>query len=105
MLRFARAPDGAVGFDVRAQLPGRGAWTCASEACVRKAVDREAFQRAFDAPVIAKADELAAQVRATLTAEALAGLGMLRRTGTLAAGRDDVERALQGGAVGAVVVA
>ena len=29
-LRFARSPDGAVGFDVKARLPGRGAWVCAT---------------------------------------------------------------------------
>lgn len=109
MLRFARSPDGAVGFDVRARLPGRGAWTCAVEACVRKAVTASAkgggLERAFEEPVIANADALAASVRATLEDEAMKGLGLLRRSTRLGAGRDDVARHLAGGRVKALVLA
>jgi predicted RNA-binding protein YlxR (DUF448 family) len=109
MLRFARAPDGTVGFDVRARLPGRGAWTCAKDACVKKAVEASAkgggLERAFDDKVLAKADELAAQVRATLEDEALRGLGLLKKSGRLGAGRADVARAFADGRVTALVLA
>jgi uncharacterized protein len=105
MLRFARAPDGALGFDVRARLPGRGAWTCAKEACVKKAVDKGGFERAFEEPVLAKADDLALQVRTTLENEAMQGLGLLKRSARLAAGREDVSRANAAGLVSALVLA
>jgi predicted RNA-binding protein YlxR (DUF448 family) len=105
MLRFARAPDGSLGFDVRARLPGRGAWTCAKEACVKKAVDKGGFERAFEETVLAKADELAAQVRVTLESEAMHGLGLLKRSAHLAAGREDVSRAFAAGRVTALVLA
>lgn len=104
MLRFARAPDGSLGFDVRARLPGRGAWTCARAACVARAGDRGAFERAFEAPVLGAAG-LPAVVAQTLAAEVGAGLGLLRRAGRLAAGRDDVSRALAESLVTALVLA
>src|SRR5688500_442146 len=78
LLRFVRAPDGEVWFDVAADMPGRGAWTCPDPACVDKARERGGFARAFEAPVIAPVD-LAARVRMVLENEALKGLGLLRR--------------------------
>ncbi len=106
MLRFARAPDGGVGFDVRARLPGRGAWTCADPACVEKAIFKGGFARAFEAPVlVADAAAFVAGVRAVLEAEALAGLGLLRKAGALSAGRDEVARAVGAGGVSALVLA
>ena len=105
MLRFARAPDGTVGFDVRARLPGRGAWSCAAEPCVKKAVDKGGLARAFEAPVIVVAELLAASVLATLEDEAMKGLGLLRRSTRLGAGRDDVARHLADGRVSALVLA
>lgn len=104
MLRFARAPDGALGFDVRARLPGRGAWTCARPECVRRAVEKGGFERAFEAPVLARPAPLADAVAAALGGEVSAGLGLLRRAGRLAAGRDDVARALEAGTVTAFVL-
>lgn len=109
MLRFARAPDGAVGFDVRARLPGRGAWTCAVLACVKKAADASAkgggLERAFEEAVIVQADALAASVALILEDEAMKGLGLLRRSTRLGAGRDDVARHLAEGRVKALVLA
>jgi predicted RNA-binding protein YlxR (DUF448 family) len=92
-----RAPDGAVAFDVRARLDGRGAWTCARAACVARAVDKGGFARAFEAPIIADAD-LVGAVRAVLSREVLQALGLLRKAGQLVAGRDEVARAVVDGA-------
>ncbi|GAB3620356.1 YlxR family protein [Glutamicibacter endophyticus] len=41
----------AVRLDIAATATGRGAWTHADQQCVRKAVQRKAFHRAFRAPV------------------------------------------------------
>ena len=94
LLRFARSVDGAVGFDVAARLPGRGAWVCASKACLDKATDPKhgGFQRSFDAAVVFDGPALRDQVRALLNADVLARLGLLRRQGDLVLGRDEVAR-------------
>jgi predicted RNA-binding protein YlxR (DUF448 family) len=94
MLRFARATDGVVAFDVAARLPGRGAWVCAGARCLDKAVEPKqgGFARAFDAAVVTGGAALAAQVRAVLRADVLSRLGLLRRAGDLVLGRDEVAR-------------
>ncbi|WP_313811615.1 YlxR family protein [Glutamicibacter sp.] len=45
------APPRAVLLDVHSNASGRGAWTHENEKCVRQAVQRRAFARAFRAPV------------------------------------------------------
>ncbi len=51
LLRFVRAPDGAVVPDLRHKLPGRGVWVTADAKVVAQAVKRKAFARGFKAEV------------------------------------------------------
>ena len=99
MLRFARSIDGAVGFDVAARLPGRGAWLCATTACLATVTEPrhsnkqpEHWARSFDAAVVFEGPALREQVRVLLNGDVLARLGLLRRQGDLVLGRDDVAR-------------
>ncbi|HEY1097783.1 MAG TPA: DUF448 domain-containing protein [Myxococcota bacterium] len=94
LLRFARSADGAVGFDLKNRVPGVGAWLCPSASCLNKALDPKhgAFARAFEAAVVFDAPALRAQVIAMLDGEVKNALGLLRRQGTLATGRDEVAR-------------
>jgi predicted RNA-binding protein YlxR (DUF448 family) len=46
LLRWALV-DGAVIADPEARLPGRGAYTCRTRACLRRAIGRRGFERAF----------------------------------------------------------
>jgi len=96
LLRFARSPDGAVGFDVRARLPGRGAWVCATPSCLQKASDPKhgGFARAFDAAVVFDGATLRREVEEALHADVCDRLGLLRRQGSLILGRDDAIRHL-----------
>src|ERR1700710_90886 len=47
LIRFVVSPDRQVVPDIRAKLPGRGAWVLADAATVAMAVKRKAFSRAF----------------------------------------------------------
>jgi predicted RNA-binding protein YlxR (DUF448 family) len=96
LLRFARSPDGAVGFDVNNRLPGRGAWVCATAACLHKATESKhgGFARAFDAAVTFDAAVLRAEVPQMLLSQVTDRLGLLRRQGSLLLGRDEVIRRL-----------
>lgn len=69
LIRFVLGPDGTVVPDLRARLPGRGAWLTPTRAVVNEAVKRRAFQRAFkskDAVASDLADRIAEGLRADL---------------------------------------
>ncbi|BCT75733.1 hypothetical protein SCMU_15750 [Sinomonas cyclohexanicum] len=56
LLRLVVDPDDAlrVVVDPRRRLPGRGAWLHPDRACLKQAVKRRAFHRAFRGPVDAR---------------------------------------------------
>lgn len=96
MLRFVRAPDGTVVFDLKRRLPGRGAWVEARHESVAIAARKNHFSRAFKAPTRAP-DDLDAQVRDQLAANVLGALGLERRAGRLAVGFAECEAVLRKG--------
>lgn len=104
LLRFVRAPDGGVGFDVRARMDGRGAWTCPRPECIERAVERGGFARAFSAPVLVSSD-LVADVRAALLHDVLNGLSLLRRQSLLWPGRTEASKRFATGEAAHVVAA
>jgi len=93
LLRVALAPDGTVVPDLRARLPGRGAWVSADRASVDRAVGKSLFNRAFERPVTAPPD-LADRFEALLAERVLSVLGLARRAGRLAIGYDAVRQAI-----------
>lgn len=106
LIRFVAGPDGVVVPDLKARLPGRGAWVRADEATVRLAVRKGHFRRALksDATVTAPAD-LAASVGALLTARALEALGMATAQGAVIAGQVKVADGVRKGRFGIVLFA
>lgn len=102
MLRFALSPEGVVTPDIRRKLPGRGVWTRLDKATVARAAVKSAFARGFRKPVKAS-PELADEVDALLTADALQFLSFVNKSGLCVAGHAKVEAALRGGRVAAVI--
>ncbi len=51
MLRVVRSPEGRVSLDPTGKKPGRGAYVCRSEDCLKRAIKSRALERAFMAPV------------------------------------------------------
>ena len=68
LLRVVRAPDGGVSFDFRGKAPGRGAYVCRSEECLKRAIRSRAIERAFEV-------KIPEEVYAQLTAQMEAGDG------------------------------
>jgi predicted RNA-binding protein YlxR (DUF448 family) len=93
LIRFVLGPDGAVVPDLKARLPGRGAWVTATRAAIAEAVRRKLFARAFRTDVVAPAD-LADLVDRLLEAQALASLSLANKAGAVVAGFSKVEAAL-----------
>ncbi|WP_336493099.1 DUF448 domain-containing protein, partial [Methylobacterium nigriterrae] len=69
LIRCVIGPEGQVVPDLRARLPGRGAWVTARRAEVEEAVRRRLFQRAFRSKCVEVPADLAERVAAGLRAD------------------------------------
>jgi uncharacterized protein len=104
MLRFALDPAGAVVPDIRHKLPGRGAWTRLDFATVSRAASKQAFSRAFRGKADAPA-KLAETVDSLLERDALQALSLANKAGLVVAGAFKVDKAIEAGAVAALIEA
>lgn len=104
MIRFVRAPDGALTPDIRSRLPGRGAWVTARAEVVAEAVKKQAFARQLKAKVTAT-PALVAEVDRLLEADCLQSLSMANKAGLAITGFGKVCQALEAGAVGVALEA
>ena len=93
LIRFVRAPDGAVVPDLRRRLPGRGVHVTASAAHVATAERKHLFARAFGEPVNVAAG-LAERTEHLLEERALQALSLARKAGSAVLGRAKVETTL-----------
>ena len=51
LIRVVRSPEGTVSLDFKGKLPGRGAYICPSEACLKKALKSKALDRNLEVAV------------------------------------------------------
>ncbi|MCJ2138040.1 RNA-binding protein [Methylobacterium sp. J-026] len=102
MIRFVRGPDGTVVPDLRAKLPGRGAWISARREAVATAVRKNLFARAFKGPAPTDPD-LPDRIAAALREDLRQAIALANKAGCLVAGFSKVEAAI-GGQPGAVAV-
>jgi len=89
--------------DLSKKLPGRGAWLCAKQNCLRRALQKGAFARAFQDAVIVDETDVLTQVQSALTAAVKSQLGLAFRSGQLLAGREKVFAGLKAGDVSLVI--
>jgi hypothetical protein len=95
LVRYVRAPDGTVMVDYRGRLPGRGAYTCLNAECIRHAVTRRQFDRAFRGACLpVSADALRQGLVEELHRRLVALLGMARKSSQIIAGGNLVLDAL-----------
>ncbi len=95
LVRYVLAPDGNVLVDYREKLPGRGAYTCLNRACIRQAVAKKQFDRAFRMacrPV--SAEDLCGSLIEELHGRLTALLGMARKSSQILSGSNLVLEAL-----------
>ena len=48
LIRVVKSPEGAISLDFVGKKPGRGAYVCRDEACLKKARKSKALERAFE---------------------------------------------------------
>lgn len=102
MIRFVRAPDGAVIPDVKRKLPGRGLWITATRQAVAEGVKRNVFARGFKAEV-RPAGDLPALTERLLEQSALDALAMAGKARLALHGAAKVENALSRGQAVAIL--
>src|ERR1039457_3872590 len=67
LIRFVLSPQAELVADIEAKLPGRGAYTCISQACLQAALKQRQFSRAFKREVITVTpDKMTGQVGGTM---------------------------------------
>lgn len=93
LIRFVVGPGQEVVPDIRARLPGRGAWVSGEAETLRLALRRKSFGRAFKAQVSVGAD-LVEQVDSLLEADALQALSLANKAGLVTCGTSKVEEAI-----------
>jgi predicted RNA-binding protein YlxR (DUF448 family)/ribosomal protein L7Ae-like RNA K-turn-binding protein len=104
LLRLVRAPDGELAIDLRARLPGRGAWVHPDRACVERLEAKPGLlQRALRGQV--RTDGLLARVREVVWVALQDGLSQAAAGGHLVGGHDRLVAALADGRVSWVVLA
>ena len=94
LIRFVAGPQGTVEPDLKARLPGRGAWVSAQYEVVERAARKGAFAHALKSGAVA-ADDLADQVLHLLEQRALGAIGLAARSGAVVTGFSKVDRALR----------
>jgi predicted RNA-binding protein YlxR (DUF448 family) len=93
LIRFVRAPDGAVVPDLARKLPGRGLWVSLDAAVLADAIKRKLFARGFQAETVIPPD-LPYIVSRQLRQQALSLLSLARKAGEAVAGFMKVEEML-----------
>lgn len=63
LIRVVRAPDGTVSLDPVGKKPGRGAYVCRSEDCLRRAIKQKQLERQLEVQLT---DEVAQQLQQTI---------------------------------------
>ena len=64
LIRVVRSPEGEVSVDLTGRKPGRGAYICRNEECLRKAQKSKQLERVFEASMAKEVyDRLAQEIR------------------------------------------
>lgn len=96
LLRFVLSPDGVLLPDLMHKLPGRGAYTCLDDSCIRKACERKQFARAFRVDEVrADAGELRERILGCMEERIASYLALANKAGKVVSGSDQVAEFLR----------
>ena len=104
MIRFVLGPDDRVVPDLKAKLPGRGAWVSATREAVETAVKRRQFRRAFRSERADPEPGLADAIGEVLRADLRQSLALANKAGCVVTGFNKVEAEIGGRAGVAAVI-
>lgn len=96
LIRFVAGPDGHLVPDIKANLPGRGAWILASKSVLEEAIRRKSFTHSLKSDIIVDSD-VVDLVDRLLVKAALGRLALARKAGSVVTGATKVEQAIRSG--------
>lgn len=97
LIRFVLSPQNEVLPDLDARLPGRGAYTCISAACLAVTIKQRLFNRAFKREVSVMPPDKMIEMVASLMRERILGyLGLANKSGKIISGGSLVSDAIRG---------
>lgn len=106
LIRFVLAPDRTIVPDLQEKLPGRGAYTCVSRACLREAATRKQFARAFRGEVrIGSPEDVCTLVEERLLNRIAGYLALANKAGKVVSGTDMVLDLVRRRPPGIIIVA
>ena len=97
LIRFVADPDGLVIPDLKAVLPGRGAWVRAERSLVEKAAKGPLIGALKADQKLIGLDDLAARTDEALAGRATGSIGLARKAGLIVTGFAKVEAAIKAG--------
>lgn len=104
LIRFVIAPDGTLTPDLASELPGRGIWLTAHRDALAKALAGKAFSRAARRQIVPP-PYLGDQIARLLLRRVVQLLGITRKAGVAAFGREKVEALVRTGKIGVLIAA
>lgn len=106
LLRFVLDPDRVLVPDLAGKLPGRGAYTCIDETCLRAALGKRQFARSFRGEVkVGVAEDIVSQICHLSMERIASALSLANKAGKAVSGTDTVMELLKKGSPGLVVIA
>ncbi|GLS45972.1 RNA-binding protein [Methylobacterium brachythecii] len=103
MIRFVLSPEGQVVPDLRARLPGRGAWVSGTREAVETALKRRLFRRAFKNERADAAPDTADRIAEGMRTDLRQAIAMANKSGCVVMGFGKVEAEI-GGRTGVAAV-
>lgn len=105
LVRLVSGPDGAVVIDYKGNLPGRGAYICPKESCVREAFSKRRISRVFKGSRIDGVEEFLFQLMEKVSDRVMSLISLSRKAGKVLDGREAVEKGLGKGKIRILLLA
>jgi ribosomal protein L7Ae-like RNA K-turn-binding protein len=106
LLRFVLSPERELVFDLHAKLPGRGSYTCIKTDCIRIALEKRSFQRAFKGEMtLPGVDPFISEIISRVKDRIGSYISLANKAGKVVSGSDMVNEAIKRGKTGFVFIA
>lgn len=97
LVRLVAGPDGLIVVDYKGNLPGRGAYVCPKESCIRESFLRKQILRVFEGARTEGVEELLGRLRKRVWERALSLISLSRKAGKVVDGREAIDKGIEKG--------